>query len=295
MMKILITFAAFFLIAVGVFLSCKKEPPRPTPTPPLPPAPPATANKPPIANAGPDVSFDLSSYSCADRVLIVELDGSGSSDPDGDIISYSWRKISGPAASNASSNSAKARVAQLAGGEYAFELSVKDPGGLVSRDTMLISVKPATPKEYDLDITINDTFSFLNNYEDCYYGAPPCEYNDVTTIQGKGTFLPLGELKVYFSEYADTAVSKYANSSFISIYSGATNRESIYGRSSVNNLKKLIQQGGGAFNGTYTITGGSATQCDPNVFKNLPPLNVTGSLDTTTRRVTLRIHGKIYF
>ncbi len=45
-------------------------------------------NKPPIANAGVDQRVDE-----GDRVL---LDGFGSSDPDGDILSYLWIQVSGP-------------------------------------------------------------------------------------------------------------------------------------------------------------------------------------------------------
>ena len=45
-------------------------------------------NKPPIANAGPDQTVGE-----GDRVV---LNGSGSSDPDGDILTYLWSQVSGP-------------------------------------------------------------------------------------------------------------------------------------------------------------------------------------------------------
>src|SRR5688572_31845309 len=48
------------------------------------------SNKTPIAEAGPDQVITLPTDS-------VWLDGKQSSDPDGTIISYLWKKISGPA------------------------------------------------------------------------------------------------------------------------------------------------------------------------------------------------------
>ncbi len=49
---------------------------------------PAT-NIPPVANPGPSISLTLPTNSTT-------LNGTGSSDPDGTISSYSWTKISGP-------------------------------------------------------------------------------------------------------------------------------------------------------------------------------------------------------
>ena len=66
------------------------------------------------------------------------------------------------------------------------------------------------------------------------------------------------------------------------------------GKSSIN-LKKIIQRGGGAFNGTLKIDWGSAAQCSPNIYNNLDALTITGTLDTTARTVNLTIRGATYF
>lgn len=88
----------------------------------------------PIAIAGPDQAINLPSDSTI-------LDGTASNDPDGTITSYQWTKIAGPGSSTiANSRSAKTTVKQLSIGTYRFELSVKDNGGLTSRDTLQIAV-----------------------------------------------------------------------------------------------------------------------------------------------------------
>jgi len=119
-------FSFFFISAVMIHLSCKKE----------------TScegcvtknNKPPIAVAGPDRIITLPT----DSVL---LDGSSSNDPDGSISSYLWKKISGPSSFTIFKPSDSiTQVRTLAAGVYQFELKVTDDGGLSARDTMGVIV-----------------------------------------------------------------------------------------------------------------------------------------------------------
>jgi hypothetical protein len=71
------------------------------------------------------------------------LDGTGSTDPDNNISSYSWAKIEGPASYNVSNNNAtKTTVSDLIEGVYKFELTVIDTDGLFSSDTVLVTVLP---------------------------------------------------------------------------------------------------------------------------------------------------------
>ena len=86
-------------------------------------------NRPPIANAGPDKTV-------ADSLTI---DGSGSTDPDNNIVSYQWVKISGPySASIANPNAVSTLLTNLVAGIYLFELKVTDAEGLFSKDTIQI-------------------------------------------------------------------------------------------------------------------------------------------------------------
>ena len=95
-----------------------------------------TTNHPPIANAGADQTIILPTNT-------VSLNGSGSTDPENNITSYLWTKISGLSSSNIA-NAVQAQVTNLAQGVYQFELKVTDAGGLFAKDTVqvIVNVQP---------------------------------------------------------------------------------------------------------------------------------------------------------
>lgn len=99
--------------------------------------PPTTVNKPPVANAGSDISVTL-------PVNTVKLDGSASFDPDGTATSlkYYWRKASGPSATLTDTNKAIATVSNLIAGTYEFELRVVDLSNAFTADRMTVVVNP---------------------------------------------------------------------------------------------------------------------------------------------------------
>lgn len=248
-------------------------------------------NHPPVANAGPDKSTTI--VSCNSRGS-VELDGSASSDPDNTVLYYVWTKISGPSTYHIQfPYMAKTNVSDLLAGQYAFELKVTDAGGLSARDTVLVNVTSATlPAENNLDITINGSFYFEDNYSDCYYCYNPCCYYDYISIEGQGIFAPLGQFNFYSYEVSDTATASNVHDTYIGLY--MDNGPWISGAASIN-FKKLIQNGGGAFSGTITVTDGSARECNQNIFNGLQPLTITGTLNAANKTITLTIKGKIYF
>jgi len=113
------------LFVLLIFLSCKKE---------LSCEGCRENNRPPIAIAGPDRVITLPANS-------ISLDGSSSSDPDGTISDWLWKKISGPASFNMIEPSDSITlVKDLTAGTYQFELKVTDSGGLSSKDTIQIIV-----------------------------------------------------------------------------------------------------------------------------------------------------------
>jgi hypothetical protein len=98
----------------------------------------APTNRPPVANAGNDITITLP----ANTIL---LNGSLSTDPDSNITSYQWTKVSGPSSfSIGNPNIVQTQVFNLVQGLYQFELKVTDAGGLFGKDTMWIVVNSGT-------------------------------------------------------------------------------------------------------------------------------------------------------
>ena len=98
------------------------------------------ANTPPTASAGPDQIVN-------ERVTVT-LDGSGSSDPDGDTLSYSWIQIGDLSATLSKSNTASPTfIAPAVTGKtlLTFELTVTDNFEVPKSgtDTVFITINPA--------------------------------------------------------------------------------------------------------------------------------------------------------
>ena len=137
-MKLIIKLITCLLITVILFNSCKKE---------------YSCEKcignnhPPVACAGVDRTITLPTDT-------VTLDGSCSTDPDNNITSYSWTKITGPSSfSIANTNVVTTQVSNLTEGVYQFELKVTDAGGLFSKDTVQVTVQPAQQQRYVIYLT----------------------------------------------------------------------------------------------------------------------------------------------
>ncbi len=91
-------------------------------------------NQPPLAEAGPDQSFE-----CAgpDGVSVT-LDATGSSDPDGDALTYHW---TGPFGETTGATP----VVVLGDGSHVVTLTVSDGRGGSSTDTMTVTIADTTP------------------------------------------------------------------------------------------------------------------------------------------------------
>jgi hypothetical protein len=142
----------------------------------------AVVNAAPVARAGNDISFVLPAT--------LTLSGTESTDADGMIAVYRWRKVNGPATCSFSdSTAATTIVSNLSPGTYQFELQVTDNGGATATDnitaTVYAPIEPGTIQRVLVDIGAGTLTSvsnglYWNNLRD---GRPGVRIsNAVTTL-----------------------------------------------------------------------------------------------------------------
>jgi hypothetical protein len=105
------------------------------------------SNLPPVANAGLDQTATTEST--------VILDGSGSVEPNGDAMTYSWTQTSGTLVTLADAGTAKASFTtppDSAGTTLTFQLSVSDPTGATSVDSVNVIVTELKPPRTDNNV-----------------------------------------------------------------------------------------------------------------------------------------------
>ncbi|MFI5125767.1 MAG: PKD domain-containing protein [Candidatus Acidiferrales bacterium] len=94
------------------------------------------ANQPPVANAGAYQTLECSGPSGSS----VTLDGSKSSDPDGDVLSFVWKDEAGNLVGTTAIVQATVSL-----GTHIFKLTVTDPAGLSSTATTQVTVGDTAP------------------------------------------------------------------------------------------------------------------------------------------------------
>ncbi|HVF19509.1 MAG TPA: Ig-like domain-containing protein [Mycobacteriales bacterium] len=128
-------------------------------------------NLPPVADAGDDL--DVPSGAA------VTLDGSGSSDPDLDLLTFQWVRTAGPAATLAGASSPAPSFAGVVGpATLTFELTVSD-GFLTDTDTVTVTIGSAVPTGEAP--TCTDTSA--DSGQDGVTIGIPCEGHDEDTTQ----------------------------------------------------------------------------------------------------------------
>jgi sugar lactone lactonase YvrE len=117
------------------------------------PAPGGT-NQPPVADAGPDQGVSAGAS--------VTLDGTDSTDPDGDALAFAWSQTSGTTVTLTNANTASASfTAPSTAGVLTFELAVDDGNGGTDTDTVNVTVA-VTPQLFISNFTGKGVLSYLN-------------------------------------------------------------------------------------------------------------------------------------
>jgi hypothetical protein len=138
--------------------------------------PPAGGNQAPVANAGMDTTVI---YPHGNVAL---LTGGASYDPDGSIVSYSWKQVSGPTtASISGATDANATAEALAVGDYVFELTVTDDKGVTATATVTVHVKSNERDDPRLKLYPNPAINHQVTLEgmNSYTGKVKITMNDV--------------------------------------------------------------------------------------------------------------------
>ena len=116
----------------------------------------ASANKSPVADAGPDQTVQ--------EGRTVTLNGSNSSDPDGRIASYSWTQAAGPTVTLSSTTAARPTFTSpnvgTGGAALTFRLTVTDNAGATASDTCIVNTtwvnQPPTANVGASTITVSE-------------------------------------------------------------------------------------------------------------------------------------------
>ena len=160
-------------------------------------------NRDPRADAGRSLSVDT-----GDRVT---LDGSDSSDPDGDSLKYSWSQIRGETVSLSSTRVARPTfTAPSSAGSLRFRLTVTDEHGASDSDDVVIAVR-ATNHAPEADAGRNQTV----------------QDGDTVTLDGSGSSDPDGDSLTYSWSQA-TGVTLSSTSVARPTFTAQGNPERIY-------------------------------------------------------------------
>ena len=162
-----------------------------------------STNEAPVAGAGADQVIEAMGPTTP-----FTLSGAGSSDPDGDTLTYSWTDEYGTVVGEE-----ETVVLSRSVGTYVFILTVTDPGGLTSTDDVLITIQDTTPPALTPPPDITDYPESDPMGTAVYLGEPMvsdvCD-PDPSVVHDAPTLFPLGPSVVTWTatdDFGNTATA----------------------------------------------------------------------------------------
>ncbi|SMD32771.1 Por secretion system C-terminal sorting domain-containing protein [Reichenbachiella faecimaris] len=174
----------------------------------------APGEQPPVSNPGMGQSISLPTNSTT-------LDGSGSYDPDGTIVTYLWVQVSGPGTATLSGqNTSTLAASNLIEGLYIFELTVTDDNNISDAETVSVNVIPESVFPADRG----------------YYDAPYTRYESESGSIGGGAAVngPTYDMALLASEATDRKfVNLPSNGSYVEWTVSGTSQDGLTLRYSI--------------------------------------------------------------
>ncbi len=167
-------------------------------------------NLPPVADAGPDQTNE-----CAGAGTTVQLDGSGSSDPNGDPLLFEWRLGGMVLGTNA------VVTVSLPLGVHEITLTVTDPEGASDSDATWVTVVDTTPPGLTCSTNVMVEFTDVNGAVANYVvtATDGCSEVSLQVVPASGSLFPIGTSSVQATA-ADTSGNQ-SNCSFDVVVLGA--------------------------------------------------------------------------
>jgi hypothetical protein len=122
-------------------------------------------NQPPVADAGPDATIQT--------LATAVLNGTGSSDPDGDALTYVWSRNGGQIATGPTPT-----VGPFAAGNHTITLTVTDPSGAGASDSMILTVVKPPPSVVDIGVATGNDDAEERSSGSMYLNSSDLEFVD---------------------------------------------------------------------------------------------------------------------
>ena len=165
-------------------------------------------NQSPVADAG----VDRSVVSGNGLPVTVSLNGSGSSDQDGSVVTWSWVSDTGISASGVSPN------VSVPVGVHVFTLTVTDDGGATATDTVTVTVTDGSAPPPGSVVLVPVADSFVEQ------GSPSSNYGSAKKLEVDGASGSGGTLVEALVRFDVSGVSGAVSSARLRVY--VTNRSS---------------------------------------------------------------------